>query len=108
MKKLGLIGVLAAFSALTLAAVAQHGYLGIFEYQFRNLAGLQVLADLSIALLMVLAWLWQDARAHARNPYPWIVLTLAAGSFGPLLYLLTTPKRQGEMPPAANGTVLRP
>ena len=108
MKKLGLIGVLAAFSALTLAAVAQHGYLGIFEYQFGNLAGLQVLADLSIALLMVLAWLWQDARANARNPYPWVVLTLAAGSFGPLLYLLTAPKPQGEMPPEANGTVLRP
>ena len=108
MKKLVLIGVLAAFSALTLAAVAQHGYVGIFEYQFRSLAGLQVLADLSIALLLVLAWLWQDARANARNPYPWIVLTLAAGSFGPLLYLLTTPKPHGEMPDEAKGTVMRP
>jgi hypothetical protein len=92
MKKLVLGFVLAAFSALTVAAVAQHGYIGIFEYQFRSLAGMQVLADLSIALLLVLAWLWQDARATARSPYPWIVLTLAAGSFGPLLYLLTKPR----------------
>lgn len=106
--KLALTGVLAAFSALTLAAVAQHGYIGIFEHQFRSLAGLQVLADLSIALLLVLAWLWQDARAHARNPYPWVVLTLAAGSFGPLLYLLTAPRRQGDMPTERNGKVLRP
>ena len=71
MKKLGLVVVLAAFSALTVAAVVRHGYVGIFEYQFRSLAGLQVLADLGIALLLVLAWLWQDARATARNPYPW-------------------------------------
>lgn len=108
MKKLVLLVVLAAFSALTVAAVAQHGYVGIFEYQFRNLAGLQVLADLSIALLLVLVWLWQDARANARNPYPWIVLTLAAGSFGPLLYLLTTPRTHSEIATDARGTVLRP
>ena len=107
MKKLVLGVVLAAFSAMTIAAVAQHGYVGIFEYQFRSLAGLQVLADLSIALLLVLAWLWQDARANARNPYPWVVLTLAAGSFGPLLYLLTAP-REGSLNVAqARGTVLR-
>jgi len=108
MKKLVVVVVLAAFSALTIAAVAQHGYVGIFEYQFRSLAGLQVLADLSIALLLVLAWLWQDARANARNPYPWVVLTLAAGSFGPLLYLLTAPRERSESSAGNRGTVLRP
>ena len=108
MKKLGLVVVLAAFSALTVAAVVQHGYVGIFEYQFRNLAGLQVLADLGIALLLVLAWLWQDARANARNPYLWVALTLAAGSFGPLLYLLSAPSGRSEKPTASTGTVLRP
>jgi len=108
MKKLVLVVVLAAFSALTVAAVVQHGYVGIFEYQFRSLAGLQVLADLGVALLLVLVWLWQDARANARNPYPWVVLTLAAGSFGPLLYLLTAPRERGENTAAATGTVFRP
>lgn len=108
MKKLGLVVVLAAFSALTVAAVVQHGYVGIFEYQFRSLAGLQVLADLGLALLLVLVWLWRDARANARNPYPWVVLTLAAGSFGPLLYLLTAPRGTSENAAAATGTALRP
>ena len=107
MKKFVLGVVLAAFSALTIAAVAKHGYVGIFEYQFRSLAGLQVLADLSIALLLVLAWLWQDARANARNPYPWVVLTLATGSFGPLLYLLTAPRDSRESSAQARGTALR-
>ena len=107
MKKLVLGVVLAAFSAMTIAAVAQHGYVGFFEYQFRSLAGVQVFADLSIALLLVLAWLWQDARANARNPYPWVVLTLAAGSFGPLLYLLTAPREGSQNSAQARGTVLR-
>ena len=107
MKKLALGVVFAAFSALTVAAVAVHGYVGIFEHQFRSLAGLQVLADLSIALVLVLAWLWQDARANARNPYPWVVLTLAAGSIGPLLYLLTSPRETGESAAPASDAVMR-
>jgi drug/metabolite transporter (DMT)-like permease len=88
-----LAAVLAAFSALTVAAVARHGYVGIFQHQLQSLAGLQVLADLGIALLLVLAWLWRDAHRTGRNPWPWIVLTLVAGSFGPLLYLLGAPRR---------------
>lgn len=45
--------------------------------------------DLVIALGLVLVWLVQDARAQGRNPWPWVAITLATGSFGPLLYLLT-------------------
>jgi hypothetical protein len=83
--------VLAAFGALSVAAMVQHGYVGIFAHQFQNLAGLQVLADLVVALTLFMVWMWRDARANGRNPYPWIVLTLTAGSFGPLLYLLSAP-----------------
>jgi hypothetical protein len=36
----------------------------------------------------VLAWLWRDARANGRNPWPWMIATLLLGSFGPLVYLL--------------------
>ena len=105
MNKAILSVLLLAFGSLTAAAVLQHGYMGIFQHQLQNLAGLQVLADLGIALLLVLAWLVRDARAHGRNPWPWIVLTLAVGSFGPLLYLLSAPRdaRIGAWP-AAGGT----
>ncbi len=48
-----------------------------------------MLLDLVIALFLVLTWLWNDARTSGRNPWPWIGITLVAGSFGPLLYLLT-------------------
>ena len=42
-----------------------------------------------IALTLVMIWMWQDAKATARNAWPWIVATLALGPFGPLAYLLT-------------------
>lgn len=83
------MAVLVPFGALSVWALWQHGYWGLFEGQLRSSAGLQVLADLAIALGLVLAWLWRDARAQGRSPWPWLVATLALGSFGPLLYLLS-------------------
>ena len=89
MQRMLIIAVLLAFGALTAAAVWQHGYLGIFLLPLQTLAGTQVLVDLVIALTLVLVWLVQDARAQDRNPWPWVAATLALGSFGPLVYLLT-------------------
>lgn len=84
-----LILVMLAFGALTAVAVWQHGVIGIFAWQLQNTAGLQVLVDLGIALGLFCAWMWRDAREQGRRPLPWLLLTLASGSFGPLLYLLT-------------------
>lgn len=94
MRRLLILLVLAAFGALSAVAMWQHGYVGIFLLQFQTSAGLQVLADLAIALVLVLVWLVNDARALGRNPWPWVVATLAVGSFGPLAYLLT--RRPGK------------
>lgn len=103
MNKAILGAVLLAFGGLSVAAVLQHGYVGLFQYQLQNLAGLQVLADLGIALGLV--WLWRDARQTGRSPWPWIVLTLAVGPFGPLLYLLSAPQQARRITawPAAGG-----
>lgn len=80
---------LIAFGALTAAALWAHGLVGIFTPLLQSLAGAQVLADLVIALSLFLVWMWRDATRQGRNPWPWLVLTLATGSFGPLIYLLT-------------------
>ncbi len=77
------------FGALTVAALWQHGYWGILEPHFRSFGGAQVFADLTIALTLFLVWMWHDAKATGRSPWPWIAVTLTLGSFGPLGYLLT-------------------
>jgi hypothetical protein len=81
--------VLALFSVLSAAALWQHGYWGIIAPELKSLAGAQVLGDLVISLALILRWMRQDARAAGRNIWPWFLLTLVAGSFGPLIYLLT-------------------
>lgn len=82
------IAILIPFTLLTLYAVSQVGYIGIFEYHLHSPAGWQVIADLVIALVLVLTWLVPEARKAGRNPWPWVVATLLLGSIGPLLYLV--------------------
>ena len=88
MKRIVLAITLIAFLVLTAIAVFQHGYQGIFVQQFQNFAGIQVLVDLVIALGLFLIWMWKDARSEGRNPWPWLLLALATGSIGALVYLL--------------------
>lgn len=87
MKRIVIIITLIAFLVLTTMAVLQHGYVGIFAQQFQSIGGIQVLIDLVIALSIFLVWMWNDAKAAGRNPLPWLLLTLATGSIGALIYL---------------------
>ena len=61
-----LLAVTFLFSILTAAAVWQNGFLGIFEYQFKNFGGLQVLIDLVIALSFFMVWMW-NAKSMALD-----------------------------------------
>jgi len=88
MRRLILIITLVLFLALTALALRHHGYWGIIAPAFQNFAAAQVLVDLVIALCLFLIWMWRDAKAAGRNPWPWTLLTLATGSIGPLIYLL--------------------
>lgn len=91
-----LVLTLIAFGALTAAALREHGFWGILAPHFQTLGGGQVFADLVIALSLAMIWMWRDAKASGRNAWPWIALTLAAGSFGPLIYLVTAQKARLE------------
>jgi hypothetical protein len=77
------------FGALSAVALWQHGYWGIIAPHFQSFGAGQVFADLVISLTLIMIWMWRDARTHGRNPWPWLIATLALGSFGPLVYLLT-------------------
>lgn len=89
MQRIFLAITLIAFLALTTIALWQHGYWGIIEPHFKTFGAAQVLADLVIALSLFMVWMWRDAKATGRNPWPWLLFTLAAGSISPLIYLLT-------------------
>lgn len=87
-KQIGLSVVLADFLALTGYAVYQYGYVGFFELMMANVATVTALADLVIALSLVMSWMVRDARQRGVSAIPYVVLTLVLGSVGPLLYLI--------------------
>lgn len=87
-KQLGLAAVCLGFSALTAYTVYHYGYIGFFEQMITNVATITGFVDLTIALGLVILWMWQDAREQSISPLPYIILTFALGSIGPLLYLI--------------------
>jgi hypothetical protein len=90
MRRIALTTTIALFGALTAAALWQTGILGIIDWHVKSFGGGQVFTDLVIALTLAMVWMWHNAKATGRKVWPWLALTLATGSFGPLLYLLTS------------------
>ncbi len=84
-----LAAALVFFSVISALALWQGGIGGIISPHVQSFGGAQVFADLVIALTLAMVWMWRDAKATGRKAWPWIVFTLATGSFGPLVYLLT-------------------
>ena len=92
-----LVLALLAFLGLTFVAVSDHGYLGFFDIAGSNSATRLMLADLVIALSLILVWMWRDARARGASGAsiaPYAIVTLLFGVAGPLLYLI----RRGDDP----------
>jgi hypothetical protein len=85
-KQIAILTVIVLFGALTVVPLYQHGYLGIFTLLLANSATIQVSVDLVIALALLAIWIWSDARERGISPLPYLVITVLAGSFGPLLY----------------------
>lgn len=83
-----LLLVTAAFGVLTALALLDVGYLGILEPHFRSWGGAQVFFDLVIVAALACLWMIDDARDRGVSAWPFVLITLVAGSFGPLLYLV--------------------
>ncbi len=83
-----LAAVILAFGALSFMALMETGYFGIFAQHFENYAGMQVLTDLVIVCVLAIVWMVNDAKTSGVTPWPFVVLTLAAGAFGILFYLV--------------------
>ena len=78
----------AAFGAYSLWVMAQVGYLGIWQGGFANVGASQITLDLVLSSLLLMGFVARDCRTQGRPWWPWALLTLAAGSFGTLAYLL--------------------
>ena len=99
-RKIVLLVVLADFLAIALWGVSRVGFLGLFTGAVATPAGIVGSADLMISLGLVAFWMVRDARERGVSAVPYLVLTLALGSVGPLLYLLRRPE-----PATAEGRV---
>lgn len=90
--------VLACFGILTAHAIDVHGYLGFFETLASSAAGVTAFADLAIALSLVMLWMWSDSQERELPFLPYVLITLAFGSAGPLAYLIHRELRARAMP----------
>ncbi|MGH7336353.1 MAG: DUF2834 domain-containing protein [Myxococcota bacterium] len=98
-----LFAIFLLFGAYSLYAIYEVGYFGIIA-AVASPGGLQVAFDLVVACLLISWWMVMDARANGRNPWPYLLITLVGGSFGPLLYLLLAGDRS---PAEARGVAQR-
>lgn len=94
MKKLLLLLALVGLGCITAVALWHDGFICILSSIGHSYGSIQIFTDLVIALTLVMVWMWRDARRSGRNVWPWILMTLVVGSFGPLLYLITA-RRKG-------------
>lgn len=96
-----LLAVLALFGALSVLALRDVGYFGLFAPHFQSWGGGQVFADLVILAVLGCLWMIADGRARGINPWPFVVATVLAGSFGVLFYLVLRELRAGDSRPVA-------
>ena len=88
MRFLVLAVVVVLFGVLSAIALLDVGYVGIIAPHFKSWGAGQVFADLVIMCLLGCFWMLRDARTRGTSAWPFVILTLVAGSFGPLFYLL--------------------
>ena len=94
-----LLVVVAAFGVLTALALLDVGYFGILAPHFKSWGEGQVLADLVILAVLSCIWMLNDAPQRGLAAWPFIAITLVAGSFGPLLYLAVRELRKSAATP---------
>jgi hypothetical protein len=87
-KQLALSAALIVLLASDAYAIYLYGYIGFFQKVLANFAGFTAFLDLAIALVLILVWMGDDARERKVSAIPYILITLALGSVGPLLYLI--------------------
>jgi hypothetical protein len=87
-KQLLLSAALIVLLAMDTYSIYLYGYLGFFRTILENFGGVTAFVDLLIALVLILAWMADDARERHVSALPYLIVTVALGSVGPLFYLI--------------------
>ena len=98
---LALLLVIAGFGVVSALALVDVGYLGVVAPLVHSWGGAQVLADFVILAVLVCGWMIRDARASGIAAWPFVLITVVAGSLGPLLYLVVRELRATTRRPVA-------
>ncbi len=99
----GLLVDFIGFTFFTGYVLVEYG-LGWIGVAIANPVSTLILVDLCIALSMVMAWIYVDARRRGVSPWPYLLLTLGTGSVGTLLYLLVRERPGAPVYSVASGT----
>lgn len=83
--------LLLPFTVYSLWVLETVGYIGLLKAHMHP-AGIQVFTDLVLMGLLVMVWMWRDAKASGRTVWPYLLATLTLGSIGALSYLLLAPQ----------------
>ena len=94
-------------AALNAYVLAEVGYVEFWKVIFSSWAGILAVVDLSIAVSLILAWMWNDARERGLPFLPYAALGVALGSLGPLGYLIHRELRAVRAARAVPGVAVR-
>jgi hypothetical protein len=87
-RQLVLSSALIVLFAMDAYSVYLYGYIGFLRMVLANFAGVTAFVDLLIALVLIIVWMGEDARERNVSAIPYLVITIALGSIGPLVYLI--------------------
>ncbi len=87
-----LAAILAGFVALNVRVLTEQSYGEFLAIATGNAATGLLFLDLIVCLGMACVWMIQDARRHGIVAWPFVLLSVAFGAAGPLLYLIRRPR----------------
>ena len=87
-KQIGIVAVLLAFLSQEAYVLYLYGYVGFLRMMLANPAGIAAAVDLTIALVLIAVWMSEDAQQRKISALPYLLITIALGSAGPLFYLV--------------------
>ena len=91
--RLAATAVLVPFLADSLWVGAARGPLGVLARAGREPWAMHRLLDLAITSAFSIHWMIRDARVAGRNPWPFVIATIAVGSIAALVYIATGRRR---------------